>query len=279
MTNIAAPLPFIKMHGLGNDFVIIDGRANNLAVTEKFLRSLSDRRRGIGCDQIVIFRPSAKADIRLEMYNADGSPLGACGNATRCVAQLMFAELSRKTCIIETASGLLSAWEETPGQIAVDFGPPLLEWAQIPLAQATDTLHVPLALDQLSDPCCVSMGNPHAVFFVADSDAVPLAELGPRLEHHPIFPERCNIEAAQILAPDKIRMRVWERGTGITQACGSGACATLVAAARRGLSGRRATLILDGGDLSVEWREDNHVIMIGPATFSYSGVLPEGFGN
>lgn len=274
-------MPFLKMHGLGNDFAIIDGRKNDFTPSSDLLRAIADRRRGVGCDQIVILRQpnAARADVRLEMYNADASPLGACGNATRCVASLMFAELGRKNCIIETVAGLLPSWEDASGQIAVDFGPPLLAWNEIPLSRDVDTLHVPVTSGELFDPCCVGMGNPHAVFFVRDVNKVALGEVGPHLENDPIFPERCNIEIAQILSPDSIRMRVWERGSGITEACGSGACATLVAAVRRGLGARRAIIILDGGELAIEWRDDNHVVMIGKASFSYSGTLAEGFGD
>jgi diaminopimelate epimerase len=278
---IAEPLPFLKMHGLGNDFVVIDGRHNGFTPSERFLRAVANRRRGVGCDQIVILRQpdSSKADVHMGIYNGDGTQVGACGNATRCIAQGMFAELGRKNCVIETIAGLLSAWEDSSGLIAVDFGAPLLAWNEIPLAREVDTLHVPVASGRLFDPCCVSMGNPHAVFFVPDVETVALSEVGERLENDPIFPQRCNIEIAQIIAPDRIRMRVWERGSGITEACGSGACAVLVASARRNLSLRRATIVLDGGELIIEWRDDNHVVMIGSASFSYSGMLAEGFGD
>ncbi|MGB9151975.1 MAG: diaminopimelate epimerase [Alphaproteobacteria bacterium] len=280
MQNIAGPLPFLKMHGLGNDFVVIDGRENGFSPSEQFLRAVANRRRGIGCDQIIILRKpdSPQADVYMGIYNPDGGQVGACGNATRCIARLMFAELGRTKCVVQTISGLLPAWEESSGLIAVDFGEPRLAWNEIPLAREADTLHVPVASGGLFDPCCVSMGNPHAVFFVADADAVALGEVGPHLEHDPVFPERCNIEIANVIAQDRIRMRVWERGAGITEACGSGACATLVAAVRRGLTARRATIVLDGGELVVEWRDDNHVVMIGEASFSYSGTLAEGFG-
>ena len=279
MTNIAGSLSFLKMHGLGNDFVVIDGRTNGFAPSEKFLRAVANRKRGVGCDQFVFLRKpkSPQADVYMEMYNADGSTIGACGNATRCIARLMFKELGRKNCVVETVSGLLAAKEDSSGLIAVDFGTPRLDWNDIPLAREADTLLAPVASGGFFAPCCVNMGNPHAVFFVPDVDSVALTEVGPNLENHPMFPERCNIEFAQVLAPDRIRMRVWERGTGITEACGSGACATLVAAVRRGLSARRATIVLDGGELVIEWRDDNHVLMIGPASLSFSGTLAEEF--
>ncbi len=232
------------MHGFGNDFVIIDARRSAFVADAQKLQAIADRKRGIGCDQVIVLRQpkSPDAHVFMEISNADGSIVKACGNATRCVARLLFGELKRKECVIETLAGLLPVYEEASGLIAVDFGKPLTAWNEIPLAREVDTLHVPLSLGMLSDPCCVSMGNPHAVFFVKDTEAMPLHELGPQLEHNPLFPERCNIEAAQVFAPDKIRMRVWERGAGITEACGSGACATLVAAVRRGLSARAARL-------------------------------------
>ena len=269
------------MHGLGNDFVVIDARQTPFTPSETFLRAVSNRKRGIGCDQIVILRPpvSPDADIFLDMYNADATPLRACGNASRCIAALVFRERGQKTCVLETVAGLLKTWEEAPGQIAVDFGHPNLEWDQIPLARCVDTLHAPVAAGDLLAPCCVNMGNPHAVFFVPDVSTVPLAALGPALEHDPLFPERCNIEVAQIISPDRIRMRVWERGTGITEACGSGACAVLVAAVRRALSKRRATIVLDGGELVIEWRDDNHVTMTGPVALSFAGTLGDGLAS
>lgn len=269
------------MHGLGNDFAIFDGRSSDFAPSENFLRAVGNRRRGVGCDQIIVLREPEEfeADVHMEIYNADGSRAGACGNATRCVASLMFDELGRKKCVVETISGLLEAWEDSSGMIAVDMGAPHLAWNEIPLAREADTLTAPVASGGLSSPCCVNVGNPHAVFFVPDAEAVKLSEVGSRLENDPMFPERCNIEIAKIITPDRIRMRVWERGCGITEACGTGACATLVAAVRRGLSARRATIVLDGGELVIEWRGDNHVVMIGPVGFSFSGVIAEDFGD
>ncbi|HUY69139.1 MAG TPA: diaminopimelate epimerase [Alphaproteobacteria bacterium] len=271
---------FLKMHGLGNDFVIFDGRQQPFKPAKEELIALADRRRGIGYDQlIVMLKPkSPGADVYLDMYNSDGSAQCACGNVTRCIARLLFSELGRKQAVIETVAGLLPVYEDAPGLIAVDFGPPRLGWKDIPLAKpVADTLHVPLALGPLDDPCCVNMGNPHAVFFVPDTAKIPLGEIGPKLEYDPLFPDRCNIEIAQIIAADRIRMRVWERGAGITPACGSGACATLVAAVRRGLSARRAAIAMDGGDVFVEWRADDHVILTGPTAIVYRGELDDEF--
>ncbi|MDD3029291.1 MAG: diaminopimelate epimerase [Alphaproteobacteria bacterium] len=269
------------MHGLGNDFVVFDGRQEELAPSEMFLRAVANRKRGIGCDQVIVLRrpENAEADVHMAIYNMDGTQVGACGNATRCVAMILFQETKRDTCTIETIANLLKVWKQEDGLIAVDFGEPTFDWEAIPLAREVDTLHAPVASGGLFAPCCVNVGNPHAVFFVPDVDAVALAEVGPHLETDPMFPERCNIEIAQILAPDRIRMRVWERGTGITEACGSGACATLVAAVRRELSARRATIVLDGGALVIEWREDNRIIMVGPAALSFTGAIAEDFGH
>ncbi len=267
---------FIKMHGLGNDFVIIDGRADGFLPDKAFCLRVADRHRGVGYDQLIVLAPpqDPTADLYMHMYNADGSIAGACGNATRCVAHLLFKETRRTSGVIQTIAGLLKVWQETETLIAVDFGPPRLLSQEIPLAEAIDTLSVPMAGHDVPPACCVSMGNPHAVFFVPDVLAIPLATIGPKLEHHPLFPERCNIEFAQVLTPKTLRMRVWERGTGITEACGSGACATLVAAVRRGLSERKAEVLLDGGSLTIEWREaDGHVILIGPTALSFQGTL------
>ncbi len=272
------PRPFLKMHGLGNDFVIIDGRTDNFLPDERFCLKVADRHRGVGYDQLIILsRPEdPKADLFMRMYNADGSEAGACGNATRCVARLLFEETGRAEGTIQTVAGLLNVRREDEALISVDFGPPRLAWDQIPLAQAMDTLAAPVEGLNVPEACCVSMGNPHAVFFVPDVAAVPLAEIGPKLEHHPLFPQRSNIEFAQVLDRANIRMRVWERGAGITEACGSGSCATAVAAIRRGLTDRTVTVHLDGGALNVSWREaDDHVILSGPTALSFKGTLSD----
>lgn len=274
---------FIKMHGLGNDFVIMDSRKDGYVPDPELCRKIADRHRGVGYDQlIVLLKPkSPEADVYMHIVNPDGSEAGACGNATRCVARLLFEETGRDGAVIQTVAGLLKASKESGGLIAVDMGPARLKWDEIPLARECDTLCVPLDPEPQtpnpeSRPCCVNMGNPHAVFFVPDAEAVPLSDIGPKLEHHPMFPQRCNIEFAQIVDRGRIRMRVWERGAGITQACGSGSCATLVAAVRRGLGDRRATIVLDGGELVIEWREsDGHVLMAGPTALVFKGALSE----
>ncbi|HXP29849.1 MAG TPA: diaminopimelate epimerase [Stellaceae bacterium] len=267
--------PFIKMHGLGNDFVVLDARRQKLALDAAAARAIADRHTGVGCDQLILLEPPQQpgADLFMRIRNADGGEVEACGNATRCIADLVMRETGRRSAVIETASGLLTAEAADGGTVTVDLGPARLDWRDIPLARACDTLHVPLALGPLKDPVCTSMGNPHATFFVPDGAAIDLATLGPKLEHDPLFPERANIGVAQLLAPDRLRLRVWERGAGITPACGTGACAAVVAANRRGLTGRRVEVIADGGPLLIYWREDGHVVMTGPAAVSFTGTL------
>ncbi len=265
------PLPFIKMHGLGNDFVVIDGRARPVALDSDWVRAVSDRRTGVGCDQLVLIEPADGADVRLSLRNADGGVTEACGNATRCIAGLVMAETGRRTVTIETDAGLLPCTDAGDGRITVDMGAARTDWRDIPLAREADTLAIALGDPAPGPAVGVNVGNPHAVFFVDDAEAVDLARIGPALEHDAMFPERVNVEVAEIRGTDNIRMRVWERGTGITRACGTGACATLVAAARRGLTGREADVILDGGTLHIIWREDGHVLMTGPWSTSFAG--------
>jgi diaminopimelate epimerase len=269
-------LPFNKMHGLGNDFVVIDARSRPVLLDDEQKRRIADRRRGIGCDQLIVLERSTRADVFMRIYNPDGSEAGACGNATRCIAGRLMAERGVEQIVVETISGLLETRAADRGDIAVDMGEARTGWRDIPVAQECDTLHLPLALGPLSDPVGVSVGNPHAVFFVPDISAIDLEKVGPELEHAPLFPQRANIEFVQLLAPDLLRMRVWERGAGITQACGSGACATLVAAARRGLTARKADVVLDGGTLTVEWLANKHVLMTGGWTTSYLGEIDVG---
>lgn len=269
-------LSFLKMHGLGNDFVIIDSRESGFMPDTSFCLRVADRHRSVGYDQLIVLaRPHhPTADLYMHMFNADGSKAGACGNATRCVARLLFEQTGKTEGIIETVAGLLKVRLEGTNLYAVDFGPPRLDWEQIPMASACDTLSVDVGLADIGAATCVSMGNPHAVFFVPDVMKVELSGVGPTIEHHALFPQRTNVEFAQVLDPRNIRMRVWERGTGVTEACGSGASATLVAAVRRGLCERKAVIHLDGGDLGVEWREsDGHVILSGPAALSFSGTF------
>lgn len=269
-------LSFIKMHGLGNDFVVVDLRTGTRPrLTSEQVRAIADRRCGVGCDQLIAVevprRPDADAFMRI--YNADGGEVGACGNASRCVGALLMAESGRAGVRIETVSGLLEARRGPDGGVAIDMGPPRTDWREIPLASAQDTLHVALAAGPLRDPVCTSMGNPHATFFVADVTALDIEALGPILERDPLFPERANIGVAQILAPDRLRLRVWERGAGLTRACGTGACAALVGAVRRKLAAPRATVILDGGAIEIEWLDNGHVLMTGPAATAFTGRI------
>jgi diaminopimelate epimerase len=268
-------VPFLKMHGLGNDFVVLDFRRTAITLGVGAARRLADRRTGIGCDQVILLEPARHpaAQVLMRIRNADGSEAEACGNATRCVADLLHRETREPRVRIETAAGLLEAEALEDGSIAVDMGPARTAWHEIPLSRAMDTDRVDLTLGPLTEAVCTSIGNPHATFFVDDVDTVDLEALGPALEHHPLFPERANIGIAEIAGQRSIRLRVWERGAGITRACGTGACAALVAAHRRGLTERRADVELDGGTLDIAWREDGHVIMAGPATSSFEGAF------
>lgn len=265
---------FLKMHGLGNDFVVFDRREGGAPLSAAEAKRAADRRLGIGADQVITLLPGTEgADVFMQINNADGSEVAACGNATRCVASLLLGE-GRGQVLVRTRADLLRATAGAGG-IAVDMGAPGLAWSDIPLARAMDTLALPLTsrIDpRLAEPVAVSMGNPHAVFFVADADDVDMELVGPPLEHDALFPERANINVATIRSRDHIRLRVWERGAGLTMACGTGACATLVAAVRRGLAERRAVIELDGGELVIDWRDDNHVSMEGPAALSFTGT-------
>ena len=265
-------LPFMKMHGLGNDFVVIDGRASGPAVTPALARALADRHRGVGFDQLAVIGVDGVADLRLDFLNADGSASAACGNATRCIARWEMERTGKAALSIATARGLLHAVDAGNGRTAVNMGHPESDWDRIPLAGPADTLHLPLP----GDPVATSMGNPHCTFFVADVATVDLAAFGAAHETHPLFPARTNVQIVQVLSPARLRMRVWERGTGITLASGSSSCAVAVAAARRGLAGRHVTVILDGGELDVSWREDG-VWLSGPAVHVFDGVLTPAF--
>lgn len=265
---------FRKMHGLGNDFVVLDARARTLPVTPALAAAVSDRHFGIGCDQFIVMEPPGEgADVFMRIRNPDGTEAGACGNATRCIASLVAEETGRDRVVVRTVAGDLPVERLPGGQWRADMGPARLGWREVPLAREMDTLHLPIALGPVADPAACSMGNPHATFFVEDLTAVPVAEIGPELERHPLFPDRANIGFAQIVSPERIRLVMWERGAGMTLACGSGACATIVNAARRGLAGRRATVELPGGPLEMEWRADGHVLMTGPVATAFTGEL------
>ncbi len=270
-----AGLEFVKMHGLGNDFVVLDGRNHPVRLSAEAVRAIADRRAGVGCDQLfVLEKPgNGKADVFMRIYNSDGGEVAACGNGARCVAALVMKEKGKSDAVIETAAGSLDAVSAKNGRVTVDMGQARLGWRDIPLARECDTNHVPVSAGPLQDAVSVNMGNPHAVFFVPDVQAIDMRALGPRLEHDAMFPERANIGVAQILAPSRIRLRVWERGAGLTLACGTGACAAAVAAIRRGLTQRKATVALDGGELEVEWKQDGTVLMTGPVSISFTGKI------
>jgi diaminopimelate epimerase len=263
------------MHGAGNDFVVLDSRALGPRLTPALAMALADRHRGVGCDQVVeILPPLDGGDVHLNFWNSDGSRAGACGNATRCVAHYIMGQTGRDEVVLTTARGRLVAQRSAAGgEVRVNMGPPQLDWRDLPLAAPADLLHLPLP----GDPVGLGMGNPHAVFFVPDAEAVDLAQRGPLLEHDPLFPQRCNIEFASLIAPDTLRLRVWERGAGITLACGSGTCAAVVAAHQRGLTGRQVRVQADGGVLTVDWREDG-VWLSGPVAYVFQGrfsALPQ----
>ena len=263
---------FVKMHGAGNDFVVIDSRGRRPVTTTALARALGDRHRGVGFDQLAEIRDADDADFTLDFWNADGSRAEACGNATRCVADRIMTELGRDQITLVTAHGTLAAQRRADGLVSVNMGPPQLDWRDVPLARAVDPLHLPLA----GDPVAVGMGNPHCVFLVADAAAVDPSKDGARFEHDPLFPMATNVEFASLTAPNRLRMRVWERGTGITLACGSGACATAVAANLRGLTGRQVLIDLDGGVLEIDWRDDG-VWMSGPTAHVFDGWLSAEF--
>ncbi len=262
---------FTKMHGLGNDFVVLDTRTQRLPpVSTALARALADRKTGIGCDQLIVLEESQVADLRMRIFNADGGEVEACGNATRAVAILHGSPAN-----IETAGGILAV-QPGDGGAAVDMGEPRFDWEAIPLAYAMDTSALPVGWDELEQPVAVNVGNPHAVFFVDDCDAIELESLGPQIEHDPLFPQRVNVNVATVENPTNIRLRTWERGVGITRACGTGACATAIAAMRRGLVEREVTVSLQGGPLLISWGEDGRVTMTGPATESFRGTFDWG---
>ena len=265
---------FLKMHGLGNDFVVFDARDSALALNAAQVKALADRHFGIGCDTVVLIRPGgATADASVLFFNADGTESESCFNASRCVARLLLDERGLARVKLSTKGGMLACSDAGKGLVALDMGEPRLDWQQVPVASAVDTTNFPLDIGGTSIPVsALSMGNPHCVLFVPDAEKAPVATLGPRIETLPFFPNRTNVEFAQVLDQSRIRMRVWERGVGMTLACGTGACATAVAAIRRGFSGRKVDLLLDGGTLQIEWREeDGHVLMTGPISVPFRG--------
>lgn len=264
---------FKKMHGLGNDFVIIDGRSINPNLSPAALKAIGDRHRGVGYDQLVVLEPTKAADVFMRIYNSDGTEAEACGNATRCVAHLMMAETAKSNVVIETVAGLLKGTKGPNDTIVIDMGIANLDWTAIPLARAQDTDNVDISAGPLSSPVAVNMGNPHLVFFVENAEDIDVEKWGPILEHDPLLPQKANISVASVLPSGDLRLRVWERGVGITLACGSAACATIIAATRRGLANGAARIHLNGGPLDMQVLEDGHVFMGGPIAFSFEGTL------
>jgi diaminopimelate epimerase len=267
---------FVKMHGLGNDFVVFDARDTAVSLDAAKAKAIADRHFGVGCDTVALIQPGgAKADAGLQFFNADGSESEACFNATRCVARLLLDERGLARVKLSTKAGILTCSDAGGKLVTLDVGAPKLDWREIPLAKDVDTADFPLDIGgSVLSASAVSMGNPHCVLFVPDAQAAPVTQLGPRIETLSLFPDRTNVEFAQVLDPKRIRMRVWERGVGVTLACGTGACATTVAAVRRGLVGRKVELVLDGGSLTIEWREeDGHILMTGPTAMPFRGRL------
>lgn len=266
-------LPFIKMHGLGNDFVVIDARKRDIQLTQKVISGIADRHFGVGFDQLAIIS-KGEFDAHLTFYNADGSETLACGNATRCIARHLMAEGSKEKLMLTTTHGQIPAIDLGNGVTSVNMGQPELEWDKVPLAENIPTLELPIE----GSPTATGMGNPHCTFFVEDALKININEMGSKFENHPLFPERTNVQIASISAPDQIRMRVWERGVGVTLASGSSSCAAAVAANRRGLTGKKVQIELDGGILNINWREDG-VWMTGPTMNVFVGTFSEEFLN
>ena len=259
---------FTKMHGLGNDFAVFDARARPLAIDPTLAARLADRNTGIGCDQLIVIEPPRNGgDVFMRIWNANGGEVAACGNATRCVAALLGGHAR-----IETLAGELTVHPAASG-FTVDLGVPRFGWDEVPLAYPLDTADLPLAWDGLERPSALSVGNPHIVFFVENAGAIALDDVGPRIEHDPLFPEGANIGVAEVIAPNRLALRVWERGAGLTRSCGTGAAAAAVAAHRRGLTARRVQVDQAGGSLKIDWRADGHVLMTGPAAVSFTGEV------
>ncbi len=279
LMNDSATMPFRKMNGLGNDFVILDARARPIKMTTEIARRIADRSQGVGCDQVIVLEPSEKADTFMRIYNSDGSEVGACGNAARCVALLLAQETGRAEVTIETQEAVLRAEAASADRVTIDNGEPRLAWDEIPLSEPFhDTTSIelrigPIDAPVLHSPSVVNVGNPHAIFWVDDIQGHDLARLGPLLENHPLFPQRANISLAQITSRSGLKLRTWERGAGLTKACGTAACAAAVSAVRKRFTDRKVTVELPGGPLTIEWTNDNHVLMTGPAELEFEGRL------
>ena len=277
----ASTIPFRKMNGLGNDFVVLDARARDIPMNGNIARAIGDRDKGVGCDQVIVIRPGGQVDASMEIRNRDGSRVNACGNATRCIGDLLMSESGKDAVTIRTGAGLLIARRRGDGLIEVDMGAPKFDWRDIPLAEEfRDTRGIelqagPIDNPTLHTPAVVNVGNPHAVFWVDDVEAIKLHIMGPLLENHPIFPEGANISICKVMDEGHLLLRVWERGAGLTRACGTAACAAAVCAARKKLTGRKVRVTLPGGDLFIHWRDDDdHIMMAGPVEYEFEGELP-----
>lgn len=274
-------IPFRKMNGLGNDFIIVDGRSEQRRFTPEQVHAWSHRQTGIGCDQFIVMEASDVADLRMRIYNAEGHEVESCGNASRCVADILFTETGADAATIDTEGGFLVCRKAEAGQVTVDMGVPKFGWQDIPLAeQFHDTRGIELQIGPidapiLHTPSVVNVGNPHAIFWVNDLDVTDLSKTGPLLENHPIFPQRANISLAHVISPDHVEVKVWERGVGLTEACGTAACAVAVSAARTKRTRRAVTITLPGGDLQIEWDERSHMLMTGPVAYDFDGELPQ----
>lgn len=273
--------PFRKMNGLGNDFVVLDGRAHSVMMDEVRAGAIADRQTGIGCDQVIVLEKSDIADVRMRIWNNGGGEVESCGNAARCIADLLFDEKNSNAATIDTVGGFLLARKAGDKLVTVDNGVPKFGWQDIPLAEEfTDTRRIelqvgPIEAPLIHTPSVVNVGNPHCIFWVKNLDVVDLAKIGPMLEHHRLFPQAANITLARVDARDHVTIKVWERGAGLTKACGTAACAVMAAGARMNLIDRKARITLPGGDLFMEWRaSDDHVLMTGPVAYEFEGVLP-----
>ena len=278
---VASPRHFRKMNGLGNDFAVFDARHGAIAMDEAKARAIADRHTGIGCDQVIVLEPSSRADVLMRIWNNEGFEVESCGNASRCIADLLFDEKQKQRATIDTKGGILVAEKAGDRLVTVDIGSPRFDWQDIPLAEKFhDTRYIELAVGPanaplIHSPSVVNVGNPHCVFWVKDLDVVDLSKVGPMLEHHPLFPQRANITLARVDSKDHGQIRVWERGAGLTLACGTAACAVMAAGFRLKKFNARATITLPGGDLFLEMREsDGHILMTGPIAYEFEGELP-----
>ncbi len=274
--------PFLKMNGLGNDFVVVDARVHAFPVTEAQARAIADRKTGIGCDQLIVMEKSSSADVNMRIWNAEGGEVESCGNASRCIADLIMVETGKDFATIITKGGFLAAKKAGDKLVTIDQGVPRFGWKDIPLSEAfADTRHIelqigPIDKPSIHSPSVVNVGNPHCIFWVDDLDVVDLAKVGPMIENHPLFLERTNVELAKVMARDHVVLKVWERGAGLTQACGTAACATMAAGHRIKIIDSKCRITLPGGDLFIAVNEDNgHVLMTGPCSYDGEGVIPE----